>query len=555
MSSGVDTNNKQEFLIETDVLIVGYGPIGAAVAALLGKYGIATTVIDRAKGILNMPRAVGMDNEGLRIVQMAGLSDTAFETFCVNKTRMISQHFGEFAQFNMSGVVNGHARQVMYFQPELEKALRAQVKGYENISVLHETELLSLNDNGQSVRANICSKQRGQGQIQAKYVVGADGASSTVRKILGIEFEGKSYAENWLIVDAKNLPEMNDHIDFYCGSNRPGPHLPGAGDRQRWEFMLAADDCVDEMEKPERIKELLSPWGDPALMEIERQAVYQFHARSCQQFSKGRVFLVGDAAHITPPFLGQGLVAGLRDAANLSWKLAWVLKGIAAPCILDSYDEERRPHAIHMIKLAKFLGFFIRPASELQAKLAHGAVRAIRLIPPVKAYVDGAKLKPEHHFSSGLFVKSKKRFGMHRVGAKPGELFPQALVRNSIGKTLMSDDALGEHLSIVGLGVDPHEHLSIQDIERWQSMGGNFLKISQRSQHSDTESYMFEDLTGDFIPDAAHFGKVLVVRPDRAVVTSGDVNDISSMIETTQQLLMDGCNKKSMFRKIYEKVA
>lgn len=536
---------------ETDVLIVGYGPVGATVAALLGQYGIRTVVIERSAEILNIPRAVGMDNEGLRIIQMAGLSDSDFEKISVNKTRMISSFIGEYAQFNMTGVINGHAKQVMYFQPDLEKALRKTVQSHPTVQTFTEVELISLTQKSQCISVMVEGRKQGKQQINAKYVIGADGASSAVRKQLGIEFEGRSYSENWLIVDAKNLPSTNHHIDFFCGSGRPGPHLPGAGDRQRWEFMLDAKDDPQEMEKPENIKELLSKWGDTDQIEIERKAVYQFHARTCKKFNQGNVFLVGDAAHITPPFLGQGLVAGLRDAANLSWKLAWVLKGSANESILNSYDQERRPHTIHMIRLARMLGAFIRPKKDWQAKLAHGTVRAMRLLPPVKDYIDEAKLKPEHHFKTGFFKKrSLKKINAH-TGFRPGALMPQGLVRTHGGNIVLSDEALGSGLCLVGFGINPTTFIDAELETLWKSLGGNIIQFSMRSQNmacmeKTSHTHNYEDLTGLLIPNARSFGTAAIVRPDRTVLLEGAASNAGDLVQSAIELLAPPASKSNL---------
>ncbi|MDF5954741.1 FAD-dependent monooxygenase [Pseudomonas aeruginosa] len=218
--------------------------------------------------------------------------------------------------------------------------------------------------------------------VRARYLIGADGASSKVRGLIGQEFEGHSYAEDWLIVDACGRERQAiDHVEFICDHRRPTPHMPAPGGRERWEFMLQPGETREQMEDAERIGQLLERWIEPSQLNIERKAVYRFHARCCERFQNGRVFLIGDAAHITPPFVGQGLVAGLRDAANLAWKLAWVLQGRAAPAILDSYDGERRPHAREMIDLAKFMGRLIMPRNAWLALFGHGLMRALSLIP------------------------------------------------------------------------------------------------------------------------------------------------------------------------------
>ncbi len=209
-----------------------------------------------------------------------------------------------------------------------------------------------------------------------------------MRRLLGLEFEGRTFAQDWLIVDALDVPNPIDHCEFICDPRRPTPHMVAPGGRQRWEFMLKPGERPEEMERPESVRRLLAPWCDVDQIRIERTAVYRFHAREAKSFSKGRCFLAGDAAHVTPPFAGQGLVAGLRDVANLAWKLAWVIRGQADERILDSYDAERRPHARKIINLARFLGALVMPSNRAAAFVVHGLMRAIRLLPAGRALFD-----------------------------------------------------------------------------------------------------------------------------------------------------------------------
>lgn len=513
-----------------DVLVVGLGPVGATIACLLGRLGIRTLVVDKATEILMHPRAIGLDNEAQRILQSAGLPEGSFATMAITEARLISPWFGEFARFPTSGVIDGYPRLITFYQPDLERALRKQAATHSCVTTVGGIELVGFVDDDKEVTATLASGDGSQTQVRARYLIGADGASSIVRQLIGQDFTGQSYPEEWLIVDAVQSPRNLQVIEFHCRPDGARPHVPAPGNRERWEFMLRPGQTAEQMLADEEIRKLLAAWGDPDSMQIERRAIYRFHARCCENFRKGRVFLAGDAAHITPPFAGQGLVSGLRDAGNLCWKLAWVLRGHADPRILDSYNTERRPHADAMITLAQRLGRLIMPVNPVKAFLVHGAIRALRLIGPLRRHLDEFKLKPTLTYPNGLFVRGHARL-------LRGAWFPQSLVRTSDGDLVLSDEVLGDRVTLVGFGVDPRDFVDEQVLNEWQADGGNVLQIAARGQTTARTEDAVEDLTGDFVPMAAPFGWAAVVRPDRTILHDGPVADSARMIAESRDLL------------------
>ena len=524
----------------TDVLVVGFGPVGAALACLLGRYGVSTVVVDKADGILMHPRAIALDNEGQRVLQLAGLADDAFEKLAVRECRLQSPWFGEFARFTTTGVVDGYARLVSFYQPDMERALRKEAANHKSVSAFGGIEMLGFSESQDEIATTLRLHDGATTEVRSRYLLGADGAGSLVRKLIGQDFRGTSYAQDWLIVDATGCPQRMDHIDFHCRKNGARPHIPAPGGRQRWEFMLEAGQSPERMESDEEIRRLLAPWGNVSTMQIERRAVYRFHARCCERFQRGRVFLVGDAAHITPPFAGQGLMSGLRDAANLCWKLAWVLQGRANSRVLDSYDTERRPHAKAMIDLARKMGAIIMPVQPLKAFLLHGTLRLLRTIGPVRRSLEDMRIKPTPNFHEGLFVSATRRAFRLAAGGRRlerGGLLPQALVRDAHGITRLSDDVLGGHLTLVGFGVDPREGLHSDEQRRWLAAGGNFVQFARRGQVSVSTQFSCEDLTGLLVPGAAPPGWIAVVRPDRTVLHDGQASDVTKIVAESLSLL------------------
>jgi 3-(3-hydroxy-phenyl)propionate hydroxylase len=527
-------NDKTTLPATVDILIIGYGPVGATLAALLGRYGVHALAVDKVHEVLLMPRAIALDNEALRILQLAGLAEDAFDKIVIPEVRMHCPMVGQFGRANTSGSLDGHPKLVTFYQPDLEHSMRAQSRHFSSVQHLGGFELVDLIQDDTGVLAILRGEDGSQQQVRSHYLVGADGASSKVRSLIGQDFQGTSYSEDWLIVDAAEREQQAiDHVEFICDHRRPTPHMPAPGGRERWEFMLRAGETREQMENDEHIATLLQPWIAADQLKIERKAVYRFHARCCERFQSGRVFLIGDAAHITPPFVGQGLVAGLRDAANLAWKLAWVVNGRASSKILDSYDQERRPHAREMIVLAKLMGSMVMPKNAPLAFLGHGLMRSLRLVPYLRSLFEELEIKPKNNFKHGLFMPVVRGRRLRRGG-----LFPQGLVRTQDGSISLSDDSLGDNLTLVGFGVDPCAQLDEEIRRCWEGCGGRYLQVGLQGQKSRAAA------TTPFIEDLSHAllgkapaGSLAVVRPDRIVMHEGSHAQAGKLIRESLALL------------------
>jgi 3-(3-hydroxy-phenyl)propionate hydroxylase len=514
-----------------DVLVCGFGPVGATLANLLGQHGVRTLVIDKDTEIFRAPRAIVLDNEALRILQMAGLEEGAIDTVAIPRVRMRSPLFGEFARARTLGQIDGHPKLVTFLQPQLEAVLRERLAAYPGVSVATGLELVGFEQEADGVAVTL---RRSGGEVvtvRTQYLVGADGANSAVRRLLEIPFDGETFGQDWLVVDAKRIPVSIDDIEFLCDPRRPGPHMVAPGGRQRWEFMLRPGESRAEMERPDIARRLLAPWIGTDDVELERLAVYRFHARVARRFSEGRIFLAGDAAHITPPFAGQGLVAGLRDAANLGWKLVWVVKERAAPSILASYGVERRPHVKAMISFARFMGALVMPRNRAAAFLIHGAMIVSRVIPGLRSAFTELEIKPRNRFRRGLFARNTKACRLRHGG-----LLPQGWLRRaSGGAVVLGDEALGGAVALIGFGVDPTACLSPNQLCSWRAAGGAVVPIIPRGVRIDTPDDAWEDVSGTLVPDVAD-GWIAIVRPDRTIMVDGPPQAAGALVEQTLKL-------------------
>jgi 3-(3-hydroxy-phenyl)propionate hydroxylase len=361
---------------EFDVCIIGYGPVGASLANLLGLSGLKTVVLEREPSVYHLPRAVALDGEGMRLVQTMGLAEEMLPRLNVGRNiRHVSADGKLLLLLTRGGVgPEGWNNAYRFYQPEFEAVLRRGVSRFPSVDVRLSSEAFALDETGDQVRVRYENLATGVlGELTARYVIGCDGARSTVRRFMGSALQDLRSHERWIVLDMvldrppAGVPEAADEtghvIDAiqYCDPARPTTFIPMPGKRHRWEFMLMPQDDPAAITRPDRIYELLKPWNiDPAESSIERAVVYTFHSALATRWRLGRLVLAGDAAHQMPPFLGQGMCSGLRDAANLAWKLRDVIGGLAPDGLLATYETERMEHVRAFIELAVELGSVIQ---------------------------------------------------------------------------------------------------------------------------------------------------------------------------------------------------
>jgi 3-(3-hydroxy-phenyl)propionate hydroxylase len=374
-----------------DVAVIGCGPVGALAANLAAQAGLSVLVIERAPDLHPLPRAVHLDHEMMRLFQAAGLIDTIAPGMRETEGHLhVGADHGVIRYMGTAGTAKpfGWANDYFFYQPELEERLRDGLARFSNVTLWLGTELVSLEQDMAGVTLHLLHDGSREA-VRVSWAVGCDGASSRVRKLLDIPLDDLDFDEPWLVIDAEvegavkftDLWGMPDSADLQqlsvmvCDPARPATIVPGRGNMRRWEFMLLPGEDDAEMMRPEMVAELLAPYLDGVPHRVLRASTYRFHGLIATSWRDRRVFLAGDAAHQTPPFFGQGMCHGMRDAANLMWKLVPVQRGIADARLLDSYQRERDPHVRSVVTAAIEAGRYI---CELDPELAAARDRDMR---------------------------------------------------------------------------------------------------------------------------------------------------------------------------------
>jgi 3-(3-hydroxy-phenyl)propionate hydroxylase len=423
-----------------DVAVVGFGPVGALSALQLAEAGLRVAVLERSQEPVVLPRAVGLDGESVRSFQRLGRAAPVEailqprregEAVCFTDSKRNEY----FAMPMPERGVNGYRDIAFFDQPELEAMLRDFVSEQPNVDVFLGRELAELQQDPEGVTLRDAAGQ----ELRADFVIGSDGASSFVRGAVGIDWLSLGYDQDWLVIDIlqgadAKLPLRTMQV---CDPERLTTYVCVKDPNRRWEFQLVEGETREEMLRPERIAELLDPWLPRDQYELRRAAVYQFHAATADRWQEGRVLLAGDSAHQTPPFLGQGLNAGFRDAVNLGWKLPLVQAGICEPSLLATYEAERDAHARDLVEWAVAIGKLMETFAAREAGLPdpHVADESSgygqgRTAPPLR---DGALIAEQVGDDSST-----------------GMLFAQPSVIDEAGVEQMFDELLGRGFAVVG---------------------------------------------------------------------------------------------------------
>lgn len=467
--------------MDCDVLIIGGGPTGVTLAALLAKRGVSVIVAEKDAGIFPLPRAAHIDHEGMRILQDAGAARAIMATSrCANRYEFRNAKGKVLLCFDGAEGIGPGGWPVanMIHQPSVEAALRASLTERAPEALRGGWEMVAFRQDTRGVTARFATPQ-GERSVRARWLVGADGARSPVRKASAITFEDLGFEEPWLVVDVlvddpARLPTANLQI---CDPARPTTCVLMGEGRHRWEFMILPGETPEAISAPASVERLLAPWNVASAVRIERTAVYTFRARIAEQWRKGRVLLAGDAAHQTPPFAGQGLCSGLRDAANLAWKLAASVKGEADATLLDTYQPERAPNLRATIDMAIMMGRMVCTTSRVGAALRDAKLGLARMLGKLP---DGPPAYPP--LATGVIMAGSPAAGSY---------FPQAVASNGA----RFDDVLGPDMWL----------------------------ISRSTLEESTFTHFAEDMRHWL---DRHQAEAVLVRPDRYVFGTGAPSDL-----------------------------
>ena len=514
------------------VIIVGAGPVGLILAHILGQRQVPTLILELAEKLPLEPRAVGLDPESLRTLQALDMLDVLEGDLLHGMTGDYLNEEGEllFAIEDDRPGPLGYTNLASFSQPALVAKLAHQLSRYSSVELCYSHSLLDFEQSADGVVASVQLPDGTNTSIAADYLVGCDGGRSTVRRQLGIALQGESNPRPWLVIDTRE----QEHDDlrkyrFFCSPKRPGMFLQTPHNTRRWEWMLMPGEDRAAFLEDEQIHALLSPYIDVGKIDIFRRRVYDFHAVLAEHFQQGRAFLAGDAAHMTPPFAGQGLNSGIRDVTNLGWKLAAVYSQGAPAALLDSYEPERWHHAKELIDIAVTLGDQIQPIDPEAAAARDAGFAELNKSPEYRdSFVNGI-------FTALLDRSFKEGFAVGLGGEYlAGRMVSQPMVTDVQGDNALLDHHLGNDFAIVGYNCDPEEALGEALAAQWQARGVRLVCLDDTGSGS-----------GLSLPPGSHFAELfsqgeanlVLLRPDRFCMAAFNSNTAAKTLTRAGELL------------------
>jgi 3-(3-hydroxy-phenyl)propionate hydroxylase len=515
-----------------DVVIIGYGPVGAILANRLGTAGRSVLVLDQMSDIYDKPRAINIDHEVMRVLQRVGLADAVeATTIAYAGTDFLGMDGRPIRVFEPSSPPYPlhWAPNLLFIQPEFERMLRSGVERFANVETRLEHKALSVWDNPGVAGVRFIDSSGETREATARYVVACDGGASMVRRQLGISQESLNFDEWWTVVDAwvKRDTPLPRRTTQFCWPSGPTTYVVGPRNLRRWELKLMPGEEPQDYENREALLRRLAPFVDTDAIEIWRAATYRFHALVADEWRRGRIFLAGDAAHQTPPFMAQGLCSGVRDVANLSWKLIGALSGRLPETVLSTYEVERKPHIRELVSVTKALGEVI---GELDVEAAQNRDRDLG-----EALRAGKTVTVRQQLIPNLTAGILARDDDGRPTRGSGGLFPQPRVRLADGRSLLLDDLVGERFFVVLWGREARAWLVGTSADALARLGGIafVLVADEPERHAPSDAQEFEDEVGvlaDWM--RANGYRAVLVRPDKYIFGVADSREALTQLCT-----------------------
>lgn len=509
--------------VETDVVIIGAGPVGLVAANLLGLYGVRTVLIERNRLSSDQPKAVIMDDEFLRLIHRLGALDAL-------RPHLTAVPFGihfysplGFELVKAEGFItsNGFANRNSVSQPMLEKILLQNLQRFSGVSICYRHVAKSLLQTDENVEVTVEDEGHQEHRICSKFLFGCDGVHSFVRESLNIPFQGVRLNEPHLVVDFAEFPDQSPFSRFFCDPRRPFNSILMPYGGRRIEFMLIDGDDREQIKSFESIRRLVTrhtPYADVEL-KVVRSAVYGYSARVADRLQKHRVFLLGDAAHVMPPFGSSGMNTGARDADNLCWKIAFVLNNLASAEILDSYDPERRPQIEAVVKYSVLVGRLANIRSWPLAIVRDAFFATVNLIPSVRRYFRDMRYMPKPMITRGLIVTDPHRSSL------VGRVFPRLTLRDGDSKPDF-DELCGKGFALIGIDVDHGTLGKFARLPLWANINPAFFSIRLDCFTGQFDFAVDDDRQKTLL--ASHSGQIAIVRPDRYTAATASANDMLS---------------------------